>query len=193
MKKIISVIILVVLCFTLVSCGNSEVEIPKGMKSASEGSTLYYLFVPNNWSVKPGEPPTAFVSAEDMSNITVVAYMLEAENVSDETTSSNEAVSQNPKAKFIDQFWAEFILDANAGLVGFSVIGDPTDSQSLGGSYAKQYIYEHKTGDVEYRHRMVITYYGGMIVYLLYSSTTEYYDSHAVDVDSIIREFKFKR
>ncbi len=191
MKKIVSVLLLLAICVLTVSCGGTEVEVPDGMKLASGENELYYLFVPNAWSIRESSPPIAFISATDMSNVTVVAYVLETEVETATADESAEVV--NPRAPYIDAFWNEFCADANTTLIAFQQVGDTVDTQQLGEQYAKQYVYTHTTGGVEYKHRMAVTYYGEMIVYVLYSSTAEYYDSHAADVDQIIKEFKFKQ
>ena len=190
MKKIVCILLLLVICAMTVSCSASEVEVPDGMKLASGSGELYYLFVPNAWTVKEGSPASAFVSASDMSNVSVVAYVLKNEV---KTEGGDDAAAQNPRAPYIDAFWEEFCADASTTLVEFDVSEEVIDTQTLGGYYAKQFVYTHKTGRVEYKHRMAVTYYGEMVVYLLYSSTVENYDSHGADVDSIIKEFKFKQ
>ncbi len=195
MKKVVCVLLLLAISVMAVSCGGAEVEVPDGMKIASGENELYYLFVPNSWSIRESSPPVAFISATDMSNVTVVSYVLETDvETSAETTSEGDAAEiVNPRAPYIDAFWNEFYADANTTLRAFDTVGEPIDTQQLGGLYAKQYVYTHKTGDVEYKHRMAVTYYGEMIIYLLYSSTAENYDAHAADVDQIIKEFMFKQ
>ncbi len=188
MKKIVCILLLLVICAMTVSCASSEVEVPDGMKLASGSGELYYLFVPNAWTVKEGSPASAFVSASDMSNVSVVAYVLE-----NEVKTENTDEAQNPRAPYIDAFWAEFCDDASTTLVEFDVSEEIIDTQTLGGYYAKQFVYTHKAGGVAYKHRIAVTYYGEMIIYLIYSSTAENYDSHAADVDSIVKEFKFKQ
>ncbi len=191
MKKVVSVLLLLAICVLTVSCGGAEVSVPDGMKIASGENELYYLFVPNAWSIRESSPPVAFVSATDMSNVTVVAYVLETDVEAGTTDGSAEVV--NPRAPYIDAFWNEFCADANETLIAFQQVGEPIDTQQLGEQYAKQYVYTHKAGGVEYKHRMAVTYYGEMIIYLIYSSTSEHYDSHAADVDQMIKEFKFKQ
>ncbi len=207
MKRIVSILLLMIICVMAVSCSEAEVKIPDGMKLASGEGALYYFFVPNAWTVKDGNPPTAFISATDMSNVSVIAYVLEAPNADEttvadttsaettaaDTTSVDTTVEENPRAPFINAFWNEFCADAKTTLNEFTVVGDIIDTQQLGGFYAKQYVYTHKTGGVEYKHRMAVTYYGEMIIYVIYSSTAENYDSHAADVDKIIKEFQFKQ
>ncbi len=196
MKKFVCVLLLLAIAVMTVSCGGSAVEVPEGMKIASGENELYYLFVPNAWSIRESSPPVAFISATDMSNVTVVAYVLETDVAATTTaadSSSESAEVVNPRAPYIDAFWKEFCEDANTTLIAFDTVGEPIDTQPLGGLYAKQYVYTHNTGGVEYKHRMAVTYYGEMIIYLLYSSTAENYDSHAADVDQIIKEFMFKQ
>ncbi len=192
MKKFVCVMLLLAMCLLVVSCGGTEVKVPDGMKVASGENELYYLFVPNAWSIRESSPPVAFISATDMSNVTVVAYVLETE-VETGASAETNAEDVNPRAPYIDAFWNEFCDDANKTLIAFQQVGETIDTQQLGEQYAKQYVYTHTTGGIEYKHRMAVTYYGEMIIYLLYSSTAENYDSHAADVDQIIKEFKFKQ
>lgn len=198
MKKIICVFVLLIMCFSIVSCGQSEVKVPDGMKQASESTDLFYLFVPANWTYSRGHNmPYAYVSESDTSNVSVVLYMI---NESEITTSGTTAIlpneetaaQTNPREPYIDHFWSEF--DKNAVLSYGESFGLIEESDAvLDGLYAKQFVYSEKTGGQTYKHLAVVTYYGGMIVCFTYTSTEKNYDSHLSEVNLMLKEFKFKK
>jgi len=104
MKRIISVLLLAVICIFAVSCGDkNEVKTPDGMKQISDKDDLFYLFVPNNWTADRGYGnPYAYVSGEDNSNVTVMFYILDKETVEPDSS------AENPKEPYIDAYWKEF-------------------------------------------------------------------------------------
>ena len=203
MKKIICIFVLLVMCFSIVSCGQSEVEIPDGMKQASEANDLFYLFIPASWTYSRGHNmPYAYVSESDTSNVSVVLYMLnEAEITTADTTAAEttEATSdaesskvENPREPYIDQFWTEFTENAVLSYgESFNLI--EKSEAVLDRLYAKQFIYSESTGGKEYKHLAVVTCYGGMIVCFTYTSTVDNYEAHLNEVNLMIKEFKFKQ
>lgn len=198
MKKIICAFVILVMCFSIVSCGEAEVEVPNGMKLASESNDLFYLFIPANWTYSRGHNmPYAYVSESDTSNISVVLYMIDESKitsaVTEDTTSSEEtSVKTNPREPYIDRFWYEF--EENAVLSygdSFKLIEE--SETALDTLYAKQFTYSEITGGKTYKHLAVVTYYAEMIVCFTYTSAEDNFDSHLSDVNSMIKEFKFKQ
>jgi len=186
MKRILSLILLAVICLFAVSCGkDSDVEVPDGMKLISEEDDLFYLFVPTSWKEDRGYGnPYAFVSGNDNSNVNVMFHLL---NTTPESNGTREP--------YIDAYWAEFENSVKKGFYSYSLIEDECKDSTLGGGdiFAKQYVYTVKNmGEEEYKCRAVVTYYGQMICCLTYTSTVQNYDSHTSDVDKIIAEFRFK-
>lgn len=197
MKRLVCVCLLLAVCIGAVSCGNAKVDVPSGMKLASEESDSFYLFVPTAWSFKRAyDMPYAYYSASDASNITVMQYIIPAENDTDTATgtateTAAETEKQNPRAPYIDKYWEGFLKEADVSLSAFAVL--ETTETALNDYYAKQYVYTQKTAGVEYKHRQIVTYDGSMIFCLTYSAKAENYDSHTEDVDKIFTEFKFKK
>ena len=208
MKKIICALLLLVICFTAVSCGKgSKVEVPDGMKEAYSEEDIFYLFIPSSWTYERGfGMPYAYFSASDTSNVSVMLYIpddyTETTTTSAENTTSAEITTlaeettltpevQNPKAPFINAYWDNFTSEANATLQSFDL--ESFKETTLDNYFAHDYVYTHQTGGVDYKHRAVITYYAGMIVCFTYSSTAENYDKHIADVDDMLAHFTFKK
>ena len=190
MKRIISVLLLAIICVFTVSCGDkSEVKVPDGMKQISNEDDLFYLFVPSNWTSDRGYGnPYAYVSGNDNSNVTVMFYILD-----NETVDSN-ASAENPKEPYIDAYWKTFEESLENGFLAYSLSETESNSTiTLDSLYSKQYVYTVKTKDnAEYKCRSVVTYHGEMIFCFTYTAETKNYDTHKADVDKIISEFKFK-
>ena len=207
MKKIICAILLLVICIGTVSCGQgSDVEVPDGMKEAYSEEDIFYLFIPSSWTYERGfGMPYAYYSASDMSNISVMLYMLDeneegmsvttAENGESVTTQTVETTvpteTQNPKAPYINAYWENFVEESNTTLPSFNL--ESFKETTLNNHFAHDYVYTHKTGGISYKHRAVVTYYGEMIVCFTYSSTAENYDKHIAEVDDMLAHFAFKK
>ena len=206
MKKIICALLLLAMCFTVTSCKGSDVEVPDGMKEAYSEEDIFYLFIPTSWTYERGfGMPYAYFSASDTSNVSVMLYMpddvTETTAVSDDTTSAETTTAaevttatpevQNPKAPYNNAYWTNFTKEANETLTSFAL--ESFKETTLNNHFAHDYVYTHKIGNVEYKHRAVITYYAGMIVCFQYSSTVENYDKHIADVDDMLAHFAFKK
>ena len=79
MKKIVSLLLILVLCLSLFACKkNDENPIPEGMQSASDPSVLgFSLFVPEAWVVSSyGSIACAYVSNLDTSSVSLVRVEL---------------------------------------------------------------------------------------------------------------------
>lgn len=208
MKKIICALLFLVICFTAISCsGGSKVEVPDGMKEAYSEDDIFYLFIPSSWTYERGfGMPYAYFSATDTSNVSVMLYMPddyaetttspESTTAAENTTTATEVTTvvpetQNPKAPFINAYWDNFTSEANATLTSYNL--ESFKETTLNNHFAHDYVYTHKTGGIDYKHRAVVTYYGGMIVCFTYSSTAENYDKHIADVDDMLAHFTFKK
>ena len=75
MKKIIALILAVISCLLLASCGGN-MEVPEGMKLASNTAIVdYSLFVPENWIVDLSDARTAaHVSDSDRTSINIAQW-----------------------------------------------------------------------------------------------------------------------
>lgn len=184
MKKFICFVLIAMICLVAVGCGN-DIEIPDGMKLASGDEELYYFFVPSSWEVKRGyDMPYAYYSAGDPSNVNVTVYY--PEDLKVETTTES---ATDPRKPYIDAYWTIF-TEETKNLNEFTLV--ETKDAKLGGVYAEEFIYTEKTGGTVYRHRAAITYHGGLIFSLTYTSTEANFDIHQGDVNSIFKEFKLK-
>lgn len=79
MKKLISLFLILVLCFSLFACDkNDENPIPEGMQAASDPARLgFSLFVPEAWVVSSyGAIACAYVSNLDTSSVSLVRVEL---------------------------------------------------------------------------------------------------------------------
>lgn len=191
MKKIVCAVLLVFLCLTLVTAcddGSSEIEVPDGMKLASEDTDIYCLFVPTSWTVKRGyDSASAYYSASDMSNVVMTTYIL-----SDTDSVGTAAEGENERAPYIDAYWNELKSKAGNTFKGFSVIEEGKDYPIADGYYAKQYVYTVTADGKDYKYRAVVTYYRGAILCFTYTATAENYELHQTEVDQMLSELKLK-
>ena len=79
MKRIVSLILLAIVCLGVCSCGVDS-EAPDGMQLASNDSAAYLLYVPKTWTLgAASEYASAIYSADDPSNVSVFFFAPETD------------------------------------------------------------------------------------------------------------------
>lgn len=201
MKKIVCALLLLIICFSATSCGEASIEVPNGMKLASEEQDPYYLFIPSGWAYDRGyNMPYAYHSASDTSNVMVMLYQAPVD-ANDSNSDTEEKVSEtldptvetNVREPYIRDFWSKFQKDA-VDLYGTSYELLEETASALGGYYAIQYTYSEKIGTETYKHISVVTFLGSsnLFVCFTYTAKESNFDKHLSDVNTMIKEFKFK-
>ncbi|MBE6619062.1 MAG: hypothetical protein E7626_04690 [Ruminococcaceae bacterium] len=184
MKKIISLILIVITALTLFSCSREEGEAPYGMKVASSELSEYYLYVPKDWEVTTEEDSlmaSARASESDPSNVTMIGF----EDGSDEYET-------------IDDFWAycknEYstrIFDFADGTTTFTLTNEG-EATTVGGLAAKKYEYRGKIADSDFCYTTVLIKRDSIFYIFTYTSTPSLYDKHLEDVGFMLSYVEFK-
>ena len=178
MKKTLLTILTVTLLITLSSCAKEETDLPEGMALLDNGALDYYFYYPEGWTADRNDGMvSAYVSEKDRSNVSVTTFAASSEvyTVDDYLTMGDTTYFDHMKETFPD---LEMITD-----------GEET---TLGSTPARQYVFTATVGGDLYKFRQVITYRGGDIFILTYTSTADAFDTHIDEVNSVVKEFKFK-
>lgn len=178
MKKIISLIITLVLALSLLcGCTNSGYA-PDGMKVLESSDKLdYNIYIPAGWvqDLSTGVV-SAYVSSNDLSNISMTQFNLE-------------------ELKKLDEYVSDYIKELEENLQEFKLEeGYPEKGKTLlGGVEAAKIEYTAKLVGKEYKFMQIICVRGGTIYYFTYTALSEAYDSHIEAVQQILDNFAFKK
>lgn len=179
MKRILSILLIVLALCALSSCsGNGEV--PKGMKLASDtGVVDYSLFVPESWIIDASDGKTmVHVSETDRSSVSVAQW-----NLTEELSS-------------IDAWWANYKEQISEAFAEMTVVTEG-EKTVVDGKAASKYVYSAKLGENKYPFMVVATLRNGSIYVITYTSVGEIDDENSLfsknlgTVNSIIENFKF--
>ena len=170
MKKIISVILVLCMMISFVSCASDD-ETPDGMKNIAGENEAYYFYVPQSW-VENQFGTGAYYSTIDKSNIAIAAYSGEEYDTSAE-------------------YWEDFLNEVEEISTEFEVIS-AEEKKIISERNALQYVYTMTTGGVEYKIQQIFVAYSNIMYVITYTATAENFDSHTEDVQTILDEFRFK-
>lgn len=170
MKKIISVILVLCMTISFVSCAGDD-ETPDGMKNLAGANDAYCFYVPQSW-VENQFSTGAYYSTVDTSNIAIAAYS------GDEYTTSTE-------------YWEDFTDQVEDISTEFEVIS-AEEKKVIGERNAVQYVYTMTTGGVKYKIQQIFVAYSNIMYVITYTATEDRFDSHTEDIQKILDEFRFK-
>jgi hypothetical protein len=184
--------------FAASSCQQQDNWVPKGMKKITTGAVDYTMYVPDSWTVDISTGVvSAYVSATDRSNITMIAFNLENENASMSiadywTKYEGELLQTFPDMKYTDINTTEETT-ATADTAAESVSNSKYVPVSivLGGIAANKYIYTASVTGVTYEYMQVICIRGGIAYLFTYTVIPENFDNHIAEIDSILANFSF--
>ena len=179
MKKILSFFVLSIMCLSLFAgCAGGSAPAPDGMKVLESSDTLdYHIYIPAAWvqDLSTGAV-SAYVSASDLSNISMTQFNLD-------------------ELKKLDEYVTDYIADLEGNLKDFKLVeGYPEKGNTvLGGVEARKLEYTAVLADNEYKFTQIICAKGGTIYYFTYTAMAEVYDSHLEEVQQILDNFAFKK
>ncbi len=200
-KRIISVFIIVIIIlsmFILSSCGEDN-WIPAGMKLASTDAVDYTLYVPESWIIDISTGMvSAYASNTDRSNITMMAFNLENENVNLNVDEYWEKHEEELKSTFPD-----FSYDIEKAPGETSENQEETSAEqnetaepikiTLDGIAANKYTYSLTVTGVKYNFIQVIAIRAAIVYIFTYTAIPEQFDKHAEDINSILEYFKYNK
>ncbi len=188
MKRILSLVLVILSIFTFASCSREEGEAPLGMIKASSDASEFYLYVPKDWEVTTEENSlmaSARASESDPSNITMIGF----------EDGSGEYAD-------VDAFWAYYKNELASRIFDFTGEGEEratTFNLTLDGEGAiiddvpaKKYEYSGKIAGSDFYYTMLIAKSGSVFYIFTYTSTPSLYEKHKSDVDALIEYIEFK-
>lgn len=171
MKKVVVILSALLAAALLSSCSNEKTA-PEGMKKASGEAAAYTFYIPEEWNIDlQTGATTAHFSAEDTSNISVMAWELESP---DQT---------------IDDWWEVNLADLETAFTDFKE--ESSETTTLDGAAAKKYIYTATLGSIEKKYMQTAAVNKGAVYVITYSASADVYDEHLNDVASMLEHFSF--
>ncbi len=157
----------------------ADVEAPAGMKIASDNLVPYRFFIPDAWTVNQTDAGTsAYFSESDRSNVSVTAYVPDAEVVK------------------LDDYYEQCMKEYADSLAGFTKISCLTTDQTMGGRVAQVWEFTAKVGGETYHYRQTVITYNSLFYSafytLTYTATEEHYAEHLSDVDAMVAAFQLR-
>ena len=169
MKKVLSVILLVVLCMTLAACG--EPEAPDGYKLVSDEDASYRFYAPTTWNLNNSNGVSCvYYSATDPSMVMVTTYL--------------------PDESGLDALWATIEQSYKTTYTNYTFISK--EATTMGGRNAEAFVFTATIGGVDYKVKQIITGYGDYFYTMTYMSSPENFDSHLEALTGMAGVFEFK-
>lgn len=172
MKRILSLVIVLIMVISLAACSGDGEDIPDGMKNVANEEDAYNFYVPQSWVTNSNGVVGAYYNATDRSNISIMAYG------GDEFTSSEE-------------YWKSFEERGAKVFDDFSVVSSNTP-RVISERNALQAVYKLSVEGVKYQCSQIIVAYSNLMYVITYTATEEKYESHLEDVELILNSFRFK-
>ncbi|MBR5322456.1 MAG: DcrB-related protein [Clostridia bacterium] len=178
MKKTVFLVITLVLALSLLCGCTSSSYAPDGMKLLESSDKLdYNIYIPAGWvqDLSTGAV-SAYVSSNDLSNVSMTQFNLE-------------------ELKKLDEYVSDYITELEENLQNFKLKeGYPENGKTiLNGVEAAKIEYTAKLVGNEYKFMQIICVKGGTIYYFTYTALAEAYDSHLEAVEQILDNFSFKK
>ena len=178
MKKIFALLMtfVLVLC-AFCGCSARTKGAPDGMKALESSDKLdYYIYVPVTWvqDLSTGVV-SAYVSASDLSNVSITQFNLE-------------------ELKKLDEYVTDYVEDLGENLKDFKLEeGYPENGKTLlNGVEAQKLEYTATLAGNQYKYMQIICAKGGTIYYFTYTALADAYDTNMEDVNMILDNFAFK-
>ncbi|MBQ7381378.1 MAG: hypothetical protein IJW69_04795 [Clostridia bacterium] len=172
MKKIVALLLLLVMVFGAVSCGD-KVEPPEGFQLASVKSAPFYLYVPNTWTSNASSGiSSAYCSAAGSALVSAFSQ-------------------KDDNDRSLVDYTAETFASFQSSLEGFELI--KTFEETTLGSYAAyRFDYKAMSGKKETVFRTYVSEYAEGFVVLTYSAETSAFETYEPDFNEIVAKFTFK-
>ncbi len=172
MKKIVALLLLLVMVFGVVSCGE-KVEPPSGFQLASVDNAPFYLYVPNSWTSNVSSGiSSAYCSTT--GSVLVSAFSQE----------DDEDIS-------LELYTAKTLESFQRTLASFELV-TKLESTTLGSYAAYCFDYKAISGEKEMLFRTYISDYAEGFVVLTYSAEKSAFETYEADFDEIVAKFTFK-
>ncbi len=189
LKKIIISLFALVLCFSAVSCGNKNDQVPTGFKRASNKNADYSLFVPDSWIVDTSTGVTvAKVSETDASNISFMGFELDGS-----VLDKDDGEGDSEEKSTLDRFWEYYSAEFTKTFPDMKYDEDGNGVNMLVSKLAaKKYIYTATVTGIEYKFMQIVVIKGETVYLLTYTAQKETFAKHLDKVLDIAKYLEIK-
>ncbi len=169
MKRIVSAVLLLVLCVgVLAACNKSNT--PDGMKNAAADDAKFYLYVPEGW-IEQTKLSSANSPSNDGANVLATSYLME-------------------QAYTAESYWTEKARpEIESAFKEFTLLEEQCGDAVLGGIDGKRYVYTASLGGTVYQFMQFYVVQGEMVYTLTYTAKESVFATHLEDVESIRANF----
>ena len=178
MKKIVSIVLALVTCVTLMlslgSCSATEKHM--GFKEISGEINDFVLYVPSEWTeTSQNGYVSANVNGEDgdASNVSVMSAIVNGDNVTPES-------------------YYEDLITSYADMYDNVETLQRDIDNKLGEKNAKKYVFTADVLGNKYKFMQVICIYNARVYLFTYTSTEEFYDTWETEVKYVLEYFEYK-
>ena len=193
MKRILSLIFVLAMCFCLFSCGEDS-DVPAGMQLASRTDIVdYKLFVPMTWTVTNADSTStqAYVSDSDRTNVLINQW-----NMTENTKTVSEWWEKEHKPGIVEMgIFSDIKVEKDKD-------GKEGENMTLDGKPAIKYTYTALAKDAYFKFEVIGCVANGSIYVMQFTYMQDIVpegepitfgsvDYHKEAVDSIIANFKF--
>ena len=178
MKKIASILLLLVLLLGLVACAE-ESDVPTNMQNVAAENAKFNLYVPLSWTsyadsgVSGGVAPT-----EDKANVTVTATLAETMNLTP---------AQYWESKCLPEYKAE-----HSPLAEFHMVDAECGDTTLGGKDAKRYVFTYRMDGQFYKVMQIITVADDVVYTMTFTTKDTAFGNYNETVEQIRSAFSFR-
>ena len=188
MKKIFSLLLLLSIALSLISCGKNDDGTPEGMQLVRGGEEYgYYFYAPEEWTISNlGQISAAYASGVDTSSVTYTEV-------------------QMPDS--VDEYFKESLQEFSTPPIFRDENGEAIASESATGTRitfgnaddAVEYVYEYEYSSHIFRTRQIFVSYGERFGIFTFTAVLEnisdknqtQYDFYKDKLNSMITSFKF--
>lgn len=202
-KKLSIVLFLIITASLLFSCASADSFVPSGFKKISSDNADYILYVPESWIADLQSGATsAYVSQNDRSNISFMAFELDEALIHIETSASGVEETQaaeaqtsestegkTEKIETVSEYWDYYSSNFENT---FSEMNYEINGQNmlLSKINANKYVYTATVTGIDYKFMQVVAIKSGTVYIFTYTAQTSVYDSHLEEVEKILNNIK---
>lgn len=176
MKRINAFLLILVIVLSLSASCSQKQPAPDNMKALETEMDLdYNIYIPYSWvqDLSTGIV-SAYVSAGDFSNISMVAFALKEAGVTNES------------------FWEEYSEDFQNTFSDFKYEEGSPENMLLGGTAAVKHIYGAEVTGQEYKFMQIVCVRNMSVYIFTYTAHNQLFDGHLDEVKMIVDNFSFK-
>ncbi|MBQ7906825.1 MAG: hypothetical protein IJ309_02510 [Clostridia bacterium] len=201
MKKLISILLVAIMCICIFAGCNDNTEVPAGSKLASN-SMLYKLFVPEEWQINQSTASmtSAQPSDSEFTNVSVMYWSATADKNNYESFEAEYKEQLNEIASEV-----KFLEDGTESVVGNRYATVDSEGNVDNPYDGKDYVYVAKLGKFFYKYHVTVVLNKGVFYVITFTfpqdnRTTELesmdeatfsaFDSYTEQVTAILEAFK---